>query len=40
MLEIRLFVDALIAVPVGPKSHTFTVILAVFTHQPRLRHKP
>ena len=28
------------AVPSGPKSHTFTVILAVFAPQPRWRHKP
>ena len=38
-MEIHIFVAALIAVPSGPKSHTFTVILAVFAHQPRLRHK-
>ena len=31
MLEIRLFVaSGVTAVPSGPKSHTFTVILAVF----------
>ena len=29
-----------IAVPSGPKSHTFTVILAVFAPQLRWRHKP
>ena len=27
--------SGVIAVPVGPKSHTFTVILAVFAPQPR-----
>ena len=30
MLEIRLSVSMFIAAPSGPKSHTFTVILAVF----------
>ena len=40
MLEICLFVAAFIAVPSGPKSHTFTVILAVFAPQPRWRQKP
>ena len=33
MLEIRLFVATFIAVPSGPKSHTFTTILAVFAHR-------
>ena len=32
--------SGVIAVPSGPKSHTFTVILAVFAPQPRWRHKP
>ena len=40
MLEICLFVAAFIAVPSEPKSHTFTVILAVFAPQPRWRQKP
>ena len=31
--------SGVIAVPSGPKSHTFTVILAVFAPQPRWRHK-
>ena len=31
--------SGVIAVPSGPKSNTFTVILAVFTPQPRLHHK-
>ena len=39
MFEIRLFVSSVIAFPSGPKSHTFTVILAVFAPQPRWRHK-
>ena len=32
--------SGVIAVPSGPKSHTFTVILAVFALQPRWHHKP
>ena len=32
--------SGVIAVPNGLKSHTFTVILAVFAPQPRSRHKP
>ena len=32
--------SGVIAVPSGPKSHTLTVILAVFAPQPRWRHKP
>ena len=32
--------SGVIAVPSGPKSHTFTVILAVIASQPRCRHKP
>ena len=32
--------SGVIAVPNGPKSHTFTVILAVVALQPRWRHKP
>ena len=31
--------SGVIAVPSGPKSNTFTVILAVFAPQPRLHHK-
>ena len=31
--------SGVIAFPSGPKSHTFTVILAVFASQPRWRHK-
>ena len=31
--------SGVIAVPSGPKSHTFTVIIAVFA-QPRWRNKP
>ena len=32
--------SGIIEVPSGPKSHIFTVILAVFAPQPRWRHKP
>ena len=32
--------SGVIAVPSGPKSHTLTVILAVFASQPRCCHKP
>ena len=32
--------NRVIAVPSGPKSHTFTIILAVFIPQPRWCHKP
>ena len=32
--------SGVIAVPSGPKSHTLTVILAVFAPQPSWRHKP
>ena len=32
--------SGVMAVPSGPKSHTFTVILAVFAPQARWRHKP
>ena len=35
MLAIRLFCSGVIEVPSGPKSHTFTVILAVFAPQLR-----
>ena len=31
--------SGVIAVPSGPKSHTLTVLLAVFAYQPRWRHK-
>ena len=34
------FCVLVLPVPSGPKSHTFTVILAVFALQPRWRHKP
>ena len=32
--------SGVIAVPIGPNSHTFTVILAVFAPQPRWPRKP
>ena len=38
-MEIRLFVVAFITVPSGPKSHTFTIILAVFARQLIWHHK-
>ena len=38
-MEIRLFVVAFITVPSGLKSHTFTIILAVFARQLIWRHK-
>ena len=32
--------SGVVAVPSGPKSYTFIVILAVFVSQPRWRQKP